>query len=140
MSIKINYKNISSKKSLKNLVLFTDGKFNLLPLKKYISKLEFSYVNDLLKTSDNSKNLFVFELSSKNKIILISIKKDITSSDIENLGAEFYGRVNYGRNIEYFINSNSIIGKKQNLLGHFLQEILFLSQEIFYTQMNMQKD
>ena len=67
MSIKINYKNISSKKSLKNLVLFTDEKFNLLPLKKYISKLEFSYVNDLLKTSDNSKNLFIFELSSKKK-------------------------------------------------------------------------
>ena len=67
MSIKINYKNISSKKSLNNLVLFTDEKFSLIPLKKYLSKLEFSYVNDILKASDNSKNLFVFELSSKKK-------------------------------------------------------------------------
>ena len=74
MSIKINYKNISSKKSLNNLVLFTDEKFNLFPVKKYISKLEFSYVNDLIKASDNSKNLFVFELSSKKKIILISAR------------------------------------------------------------------
>ena len=82
MSVKINYNSTSFKKNSSNLVLFTDDKFNLIPIKKYISKFEFSYVNDLLKASDLKKNLFVFELSSKKKIILVSIKKDISSSNI----------------------------------------------------------
>ena len=71
MALKINYKNINPKKPLNNLILFVDEKFNIHPLKKYISSLELSYVNDLLKTSDLKKNLLVFKLSSKKKIILV---------------------------------------------------------------------
>ena len=108
MSIKINFRNSISKKTSLNQVLFVDDKFNTNPLKKYISSSEFSYVTDLLKTSDLSKNLFVFELSSKKKIVLVSIKTNIKNSDVENLGAEFYGRINYGKNSEYFVNSDSI--------------------------------
>ena len=67
MPVKINYNSTSFKKNSSNLVLFTDDKFNLIPIKKYISKFEFSYVNDLLKASDLKKNLFIFELSSKKK-------------------------------------------------------------------------
>ena len=67
MSIKINFKNSISKKNSSNLVLFTDEKFSTNPLKRYISNLEFSYITDLLKSSDLTKNLFVFELSSKKK-------------------------------------------------------------------------
>ena len=35
MSIKINYKNSDLKKPSNNLVLFSDDKFSLKPLKKY---------------------------------------------------------------------------------------------------------
>ena len=108
MSIKISFKNSTSKKNSSNLVLFVDEKFTTNLLKQYISGSEFSYVSDLLKTSDLNKKLLVFELSSKKKIVLISIKKNIKNSDVENLGAEFYGRINYGKNCEYFINSDSI--------------------------------
>ena len=75
MSIKINYTNKPKGKSSSNLVLFTNEKFNINGLKNYLSNFEFSYINDLLKTSDLKKNLFVFELNSKKKIVLISIKK-----------------------------------------------------------------
>ena len=75
MSIQINYKNNDLKKSLNNLILFTDEKFNINHIKKYISSTEFSYISDLLKTSDLSKKLFVFELNSKKKIVLIKISK-----------------------------------------------------------------
>ena len=68
MPVKINYKNNNLIKISRNLVLFTDEKFNITTLKKYISKFEFSYINDLLKTSDLKKNLLVFELSSKKKL------------------------------------------------------------------------
>jgi len=129
MSIKINYKNSTSKNPSNNLVLFVDEKFNINPLKKHLSNSEFSYINDLLKTSDLSKNLFVFELSSKKKIVLVSIKKNIKASDIENLGAEFYGRVNCGKNSEYLINSDTIIGKDKSFTGHFLHGLKLKSYE-----------
>ena len=75
MPVKINYKNNNLIKISRNLVLFTDEKFNITTLKKYISKFEFSYINDLLKTSDLKKNLLVFELSSKKKNYFSFIKK-----------------------------------------------------------------
>ena len=67
MSIKINYLNKSSSKTSANLVLFSNEKFNISGLKKYLSNSEFSYIDDLLKTSDLKKKLLVFELTSKKK-------------------------------------------------------------------------
>jgi leucyl aminopeptidase len=129
MSIKINYLNKSPNNPKGNLVLFVDEKFNSNSLKKYLSNSEFSYINDLLKTSDLKKNLFVFEVNSKKKIVLISIKKDLKNFGIENLGAEFHGRINYGKNSEYFINSDTVIVKHENLIGHFLHGLKLKSYE-----------
>ena len=129
MSIKINYSNKPISKSSANLVFFTDEKFNIGNLKKYISSNEFSYTDDLLKESDLKKNMFIFEVNSKKKIVLISIKKDLRSFDIENLGSEFYGRVNYGKNSEYFINSESISSKYENFMCHFLHGLKLKSYE-----------
>ena len=56
----------------------------------------------------------------KKKIVLISIKNNLKISDVESLGAEFYARINYGKNSEYFINSDSVLSKLDNFLGHFL--------------------
>ena len=120
MSIKINYSKIIKSKILSNLVLFSNEKFNLNTLKSHLSNSEFSYISDLLKTIDLKKNLFVFELNSKKKIVLVSIKKDLNTSNIENLGAEFFGRINYGKNSEYNVISDSINTKHKNFLGHFL--------------------
>ena len=129
MSIKISYSNKTSGKYSGNLVLFADEKFSINALKKYLSNSEFSYINDLLKTSDLKKNLFVFEVNSKKKIILISIKKELKNFDIENLGAEFYGRINYGKNSEYFINSDSVLGENENFIGFFLHGLKLKSYE-----------
>ena len=129
MSIKINYLNKTYSKISANLVLFSNEKFNINGLKKYLSNSEFSYINDLLKTSDLKKKLFVFELTSKKKIILISIKEKLKTSDVENLGAELYGRINYGKNSEYFIVSDSIVGNNDNFLGHFLHGLKLKSYE-----------
>ena len=120
MSIKIIYTNKTASKSSSNHVLFVDEKFNIGSLKKYLANTELSYINDLLKTSDLKKNMFLFEINSKKKIMLISIKKELKSFDIENLGAEFYGRINYGKNKEYFINSDTVIGKYENFISYFL--------------------
>ncbi len=129
MSIEINYSKKTISKSSSNLVLFSNDKFNISSLKKNLSNSEYSYINDLLKTSDLKKNLFVFEVNSKKKIVLVSIKNNLKSSDIENLGAEFYGRINYGKNSEYFILSDSVVGKYDNFLGHFLHGLKLKSYE-----------
>jgi leucyl aminopeptidase len=129
MSIKISYSKNKAEKSEGNLVLFADEKFSINGLKKYLSSLEFSYINDLLKTSDLKKNLLIFELNSKKKIVLISIKNSFKSFDVENLGAEFYGRINYGKSSEYFVSSDTIIGKHENFVGHFLHGLKLKSYE-----------
>ena len=69
MSIKINYTQKKGTNFASNLVLFANEKFNINSLRKYLSNSEFSYINDLLKTSDLKKNLYVFKLSSKKKIV-----------------------------------------------------------------------
>ena len=67
MSIKISLKKSIFKKTSSNLVLFVDDKFNIKPLKKYMSNTEFLYISDLIRTSDLKKKLLVFELTSKKK-------------------------------------------------------------------------
>jgi len=129
MSIKINFPKRTTGKPSGNLVLFVDEKFSINSLKKHLSNPEFSYINDLLKTSDLKKNLLVFEVNSKKKIVLISIKKDLKSFDIENLGAEFYSRINYGKNSEYFVDSDNITNKYENFVGHFLHGLKLKSYE-----------
>ena len=120
MSININYQKKISEASSANLVLFTNEKYNINNLKKFLSEQEFTYVSDLIKSLDLKKNLLVFELTSKKKIILLSIKSNFKISDIENLGGEFYGRINHGKNNDYFLLSESIATKQSNFLGHFL--------------------
>ena len=129
MSVEINYSNKTINNSSSNLVLFSNEKFNIDGLKKNLSTFEYSYINDLLKTSDHKKNILAFELNSKKKIILISIKKNLNISDIESLGAEFYVRVNYGKNAEYFLNIDSIESKHKNFVSHFLHGFKLKSYE-----------
>ena len=129
MSIQINYKKSDPKKQSGNLILFTEENFNINGLKRFISNAEFSYINDLLKNSDLKKNLLFFEINSKKTIFLVSIKKNLETSDIENLGAEFHSHINYDKKSEYFVNSDSISGKFENFIGYFLHGLKLKSYE-----------
>ena len=129
MTIRINYLKKTIRKPSSNLVLFSNDKFNVSGLKQILSKPEYLYISDLLKTSDLKKNLLIFDVNSKKKIVLISIKNNLKNSDVENLGAEFYNRINYGKNSEYFLDSDSIKIKLDNFLGHFLHGLKLKSYE-----------
>jgi len=128
MSIQFNFTKKDAKSS-GNVVLFVNEKFECSNIKKYISTFEFSYINDLLKTGNLKKNILIFELNSKRKIVLIAIKKNIKSFDIENLGAEFYGRINYEKKSHYSINTDTLTGKQENFVGHFLHGLKLKSYE-----------
>ena len=94
MSVQINYKTASSKKKSSNLVFFVDENFNITPLKKFISNREYSYISDLHKINDKKKKIIAYDINSTKKIILVSHKKKMTSSETEGLGAKFYKNSN----------------------------------------------
>jgi leucyl aminopeptidase len=129
MTIQINYNKSNSKKNLSNLVLFVDQKFNIGPLKKHISTEEYNYILDLLKSNDLKKTLISFDINSKKKIFLISVKKNLKESEIESLGAKFHDCLNYKKTNEYFINSDTINSEFKNFLGNFLHGLKLKSYE-----------
>ena len=123
MTITIKYKNNLSKKNQFNYVLFVDEKFNISALKNHITSSEFSFLSDLIKSKDLKKSILDFDFSSKKKIILVSLKKNITCSEAENLGAKFYDNFKDAKINQYIINSNSIFKNSSVILGHFLHGI-----------------
>ena len=120
MSVKIYYKNGFIKKNLSNIILFLDENFNISALKKHISNTDYSFISDLLKNKDKKDKILSFDLSSKRKIILVSLKKNIKNFEIENLGAKFYDLFKESKQNEYNLNSDTVPGKLSNLTGHFL--------------------
>ena len=77
------------------------------------------------------KNFLFFEVNSKKTIFLVAIKKNLKISDIENLGAEFHGYINYDKKSEYTVNSDfsSVNGKYENFIGHFLHGLKLKSYQ-----------
>ena len=129
MSLNITYSKKSSSKTSANVVLFVDEKFNISSIKKYLSSSEFSYLNDLLKTFDFKKKMFVFEINSKKKIVLIAAKKIYKTSDVENLGAEFYGRIKSEKNSNFSIITDSLKSNQENFIEHFLHGLKLKSYD-----------
>ncbi len=120
MSVSIIYKNTHLNKKSLNLVLFVDEKFNISNQKKYFLKSEFSLILDLLKTRDIKKQILDFDISSKKKIILVSLSEKMTSSDLETLGAKFYDQFKVYKQNQYILNSDSLLEKSKNIVGYFL--------------------
>ncbi len=120
MSIQINYKAGPSKKKSSNLVLFVDENFNITGLKKLISNEEYSFIGDLLAINDKKKKIITYDLNSRRRIILISIKKKITTSEVEALGAKFYDIFKDIKQNHFDINSETAKNTLQNFVGYFL--------------------
>ena len=116
--------------SAQNYVLFCSKNFNISNIKKYITNNEFYYINDLLKNTDKKKNFYSFDLNSKKKIILVNVKDDLSSSDVEKLGAEFYDFVKNLKLNDLAINAKSIKEKPgRNFIGRFLHGFSLKSYE-----------
>lgn len=123
MNIKINFKKQVFNKSNENLILFVDENFNISSLKKNISNFDYSYISDLLKTRDPKKKIITFDINSKRKIILVSLKKNLTNSEVENLGADCYKIIKELKKSNFLLNSDTATKKSKNLVGHFLHGI-----------------
>ena len=120
MILSVDYKNNPKIEKTKNQIIFCDEKFSINHFKKFLSSSEFDYVSDILKSSDKEKKILSFNINSKKTIFLISIKKKLKFSEIEDLGAEFYSKVINNKNSEYLFVSDSIVETGREILGHFL--------------------
>ena len=129
MSVKINYLVKKNLKSSDNLIFFTDEKYKITNLKKFLSNFEFNYISDLLKTTDQKKKILIFEINSKKRVILVSVKSNYEMANIESLGAELYTSINVGKSKEYFIDTKSLNNHQNNLIGHFVHGFKLKSYE-----------
>ena len=123
MSIQINYKSRYFNKNLNNFVLFVDENFNIAGLRKYLSKSDYNFIDDLLKINDKKKDVLIFDINSHKKIILVSHKKNITHSEIESLGAKFYDQIKDFKQNNFIINSDLTKSTSKKLIGYFLHGI-----------------
>jgi len=139
MSVQINYKSTYKKNSI-NSVLFVDEKYSISALKKFISNSEYSFVLDLLKTIDFNKKITSFDINSKRKIILVSLKKNLKNSEAENLGAKFYDLYRELKQNEFILNSDSLSNQHNNIIGHFLHGIKLKSYKFEKYKSKKNKD
>ena len=78
MTVQINYKSSISKKVSSNLILFTDEKFNITGLKRYISNggsIQLFSLLDKHQMKDTKKMKFCDHIVVNNKSISILKKK-----------------------------------------------------------------
>ena len=127
MTVQIFYKNNDNSN---NQVLFVEENYNINSIKKHVSSADLSYIKEILKNSDLKKKILSLDLNSKKRLILVSIKKKLESSDIENLGADFYDYIK-SRNINKLsIISNTLNSRpEKDFTGHFLHGLKLKSYE-----------
>ena len=123
MAVQINYKIKNLIKNPNIITLFVDESFNTSLLKRYLSNSDYTFITDLLKTKDKKEEILFFDITSKKKIILVSFKKNITTSETENLGAKFYDKIKKFKQNYFVINSDTNKNKSKNLIGYFLHGI-----------------
>ena len=91
MTVQVLYKKASNLAIFKNLVFFTNEKFQIDHLKKELSLRNFSLIKDFLKNKDYLKKKIInFNLNSNQTVILVSLKNKLRSNEIEKIGANFF--------------------------------------------------
>ena len=108
MSIKISYKKDISEKTIKNYVLFANEEFKINGLNKLSLSKQSNQINRTINSNkSNKKEFIIFNHSPDQKIILIKIKNNQTSTENEKKGANFYNFVksNLLTNLTFFDNN-----------------------------------
>ena len=91
MTVQVLYQKASNLAIFKNLVIFTNEKFQVDHLKKELPLRDFSLIKNFLKNKDNLKKKIInFNLNSNQTVILVSLKKNLSSNGIEKIGANFF--------------------------------------------------
>ena len=124
MSIKIRHIKGINEKNIKNFVLFSNEEFKINGLSKLSLNRQAKQINRTISSNKSKKKEFIiFNHSPDQKIILIKIKKHLTSTDNEKNGASFYNFIksNLLTNFTFF---ESNIHETQTKNKSFIEEFL----------------
>ena len=131
MTVQVLYKNKSKSSNLGVIALFSEDKFQIKNANRFLSKNEASYVEKILKNKKKIKeNIISLNVNEKTTLILISLKKDLKSSDVENLGAEFYNFIKKNLFDDVSIFTESVKSKPgKDFIGRFMHGLKLKSYE-----------
>ena len=131
MTVQVLYKNKAKSSNIGVIVLFSEDKFQIKNTDGYLSKNQMSYIEKILKAKRNTKeNIISFNLNENTNLILISLKKNLKGSDVENLGAEFYNFAKKNSFKDLSIINESIKSKPgKDFIGRFLHGLKLKSYE-----------
>ena len=141
MTVQVSHINKANIKSSYNQVIFINKNLDINNLKKDFTRDERIFIKDILKKKNNKKGIFLFNVSSKKKLILIPVKEDLDETGVENLGAEFYNFIKKNLIYDFSINFDSLkIKTSKNFLERFLHGLKLKSHEFnFYKSKNEEK-
>ena len=122
MTVQVLYKNKAKSSNSGVIALFTEDKFQIKNTGSFLSKNETSYVEKILKNKKNTKeNIISFNINEKTTLILISLKKNLKGTDVENLGAEFYNFIKKSLFKNVSIITESVKSKPgKDFIGRFM--------------------
>ncbi len=131
MTVQVIYKNKVKLTNLDVITLFVEDKFQIKNAKSFLSKNENSYVEKILKSKRNTKeNIISFNISEKTTLILVSLKKDLKSFNVENLGAEFYNFIKKNSFKDVSVITESVKSKPgKDFIGRFMHGLKLKSYE-----------
>ena len=131
MSVQVVYKNKAKSGNQGAIVVFANEKFQIKSTSGFFSKNETSSIERILKNKKNTKeNIVSFNINEKTTVILISLKKDSKSFDIENLGAVFYNFIKKNSFKDLSIISQSVKSKpEKDFIGRFIHGLKLKSYE-----------
>ena len=120
-------------RTIKTFVLFAEEAYREQVLNNTPLANSSSFVSEIIKKNQNkNKKFFAFNLNASQKVILVSIKKKLTSLDNEKIGAEFYNFVKTNSLFNLTLvekNINEAKKNNTNLLEEFLHGIQLKSYE-----------
>ena len=136
MTVQVFYKNKINSKSSNVFALFTDENFKIQKIGAYFSKKEVSFIKKIIRNNKISKKtISSFNLNENSSVILIPLKKNLTSSEVEQIGADFYKFIKLNLFTEVTFDTKNIPTnqKRFNILEEFLHGINLKSYEFnFY--------
>ena len=131
MTVQVNYISKFNAKSVKNYALFANEKFQVNNLKKLFSKQQISFISEIIEKKNSKKNFLLFDLNSKQQIIFIKAKKNISTYEMENLGAEFHSflKANLIKNLILNAETAQYNQNRKDILEEFLFGVKLKSYE-----------
>ena len=133
MSIKISIKNSLKLISVKNHVFFTNENFQITELNKLPISKHSIFIKKILGLNNlDHRNFMSFNLDANQRIILVKIKKNQTSLEIEKIGAEFYMFLKsnlFLKTIFYEQNIRNTVTKNDYFFDQFIQGLQLKSYE-----------